>query len=506
MNPEIIKKLQSCPSLPSPPTIAIQIINLVNQPEIEVKDFTKLLNCDPALASKILRIANSGLYAYPRKVESLQQAIMVLGLNATVTLALSFSLVRSLKTTKGTGLDYKLYWKRALLSGTVARAVGATCELHEIEELYLASLLQDLGMLGLDLAYPELYTSFEYNQACHDLMLQHEWGALEINHGAIGSWLLTQWNFPDRLRMAVAGSDDLSRIPESDERAKFVYCVSLAGKIAEIFLRKSQDDHFQKVKEEGAKLLNLSPEALMDILETTRKFLPETEQIFEMDLQTWSDPQSILDHARDALMVRSLQTLQQVEELKNDNAKIEAQFTSLEEIHRYDPLTGAITRAYLDKALEDSFRHAIEHEECLTLIFGDLDKFKSVNDTYGHQVGDHILQATARILLSKLRTTDTVGRYGGEEFVLILPKAPPEAAEMVCQRIVAGFQETSHEVGSGQQITVTISLGYATLAPDNPYSNVQELLKDADEAVYYSKTHGGNQSTFASNMKVNQPA
>ena len=87
-----------------------------------------------------------------------------------------------------------------------------------------------------------------------------------------------------------------------------------------------------------------------------------------------------------------------------------------------------------------------------------------------------------------------------------LPKAPPQAAEMACQRIITGFQETSHEVGPDQHITVTISLGYATLSKETPYSTVQELLKDADEAVYYSKTHGGNQATFASNMKVNQPA
>lgn len=506
MNPDIIKKLQSCPSLPSPPTIAMQIINLVNQPEIEVKDFTKLLNCDPALASKILRIANSGLYAYPKKVESLQQAIMVLGLNATVTLALSFSLVQSLKTTRGTGLDYKLYWKRALLSGTVARAIGAQCELPEIEELYLASLLQDLGMLALDLAYPDLYATFEDNQACHNQLLNHETQALAINHAAIGSWLLTQWNFPDRLRMAVAGSDDLSRIPASDDRVHFVYCVSLAGQIAEIFLRKSQDSHFQKVKEDGQKYLNLSPEAIIDILETTRKFLPETEQIFEMDLQTWSDPQSILDHARDALMIRSLQTLQQVEELKDHKTKIEQQFTNLEEIHRYDPLTGALTRAYLDKTLESAFTHALEQEECLTLIFGDLDKFKSVNDTYGHQAGDVVLKSSARILLSKLRTTDTVGRFGGEEFVLILPKAPREAADMVCKRILSGFQETLHEVSPGQNITVTISLGFATHSKDHPYANVQDLLKDADEAVYFSKTNGGNQATFASDIQAEQLA
>ncbi len=91
MTPELQAKLKSCPNLPSPPTIAIQIIQFANEPESDFKKIIQLLTCDPALASKILRIANSPIYPYVKKVENLHQAIMVLGLNATISLALSFS-------------------------------------------------------------------------------------------------------------------------------------------------------------------------------------------------------------------------------------------------------------------------------------------------------------------------------------------------------------------------------------------------------------------------------
>src|SRR5680860_1080017 len=147
-----------------------------------------------------------------------------------------------------------------------------------------------------------------------------------VNHAAVGSWLLTQWNFPDRLRLAVAGSDSPSRIPLQDERAKFVYCVSLSGKIAEIFLRESHGDYLQAVKEEAKTWLNLTPEALMEVLETTQELLPETEKIFQTDLQPWTDPQAILDRARESLLIRSLQTFKEVQELQITNAAMEAQF------------------------------------------------------------------------------------------------------------------------------------------------------------------------------------
>ncbi|MCA9497999.1 MAG: GGDEF domain-containing protein [Nitrospira sp.] len=504
MTPELEQKLQSCTSLPSPTNVAIQIINLASEPEVDLCSFIRILNCDPALASKILRIANSPLYPYCKKVESLHQAVLVLGLNATISLALSFSLMKSLQSSRRTGLDYGLYWKRALLSGTASRVLGTACGLVEIEELYLSSLMQDLGMLALDQVFPDLYNPLDLDQTSHASIISHEDQLLGVNHAAVGSWLLTQWNFPDRLRLAVAGSDDPSYIPQRDERTKFVRCVSLSGKIAEIFLRDSQDAYLQGVKEDAYTSLNLTPAGLMDVLETTQGLLPETEKIFRTDLQTWTEPQAILEQARESLLLRSLQTFKEVQELQQNNAAMEAKFHNLEEIHRHDPLTGALARAYLDKYLETAFEQALANEECLTLVFGDLDKFKSINDTYGHQAGDVVLQSTAHLLQSSLRTTDSVGRYGGEEFVLILPKASSATAVMVCERILSAFRNSTHKIPGDNRITITISLGIATHTPDHPYPTITDLLHDADEAVYYSKTQGGNRHTFYDKIQTEQ--
>ncbi len=506
MTPELQEKLQSCPNLPSPPAIAIQIIQLANEPEVDLDRIIHLLSCDPALSSKILRVANSPLYPYSKKIESLHQALMILGLNATISLALSFSLITSLQTTKGSGLDYSLYWKRALIAGTASRALGKICNVAEIEELYLAGLLQDLGMLALDLVFPDLYVAHNAPQTDHASLLSYENHVLEITHGAVGSWLLTKWNFPDRLRLAVAGSDDPSRIPTHDERAIFAWCVSLSGGIAEIFLRETSDDSMLTLKTQAKSLLGLSPESLMEAIENIHAQLPEIEHLLDTKLQAWTDPQAILEQARESLLVRSLQAIKQVEELQISQATMADQFEHLEENHRHDSLTGALTRAHLDACLVTAFELAVENQEPLTLVFGDLDKFKSVNDTYGHQAGDLVLQSAVQLLQLKLRGTDVVGRYGGEEFVLILPKAQEQVAEMVCNRILDAFREIRHEIPLAESITVTISLGTATHSPEKPYSNVADLLHHADEAVYYSKTHGGNQNTFYHTIQTNQLA
>ena len=506
MNPEIEKKLQDCPNLPSPPTIAVQIIKLANQTDIDFKQIIQLLNCDPALASKILRIANSPIYPYVKKVGNLHQALMVLGLNATISLALSFSLVQSLQTSKGTGLDYPLYWKRALMAATACQVLGNTCEITDTEELHLAALLQDLGMLALDQVFPDLYLTHSGQQSHHTSLIAHEQEILGLTHGEVGDWMLTQWNLPDRLRFAVAGSDAPSDISPEDERARFVYCVSLSGMVAEIFLRETDDEYLQFVTRQASALLQFTPETFFEVLESFKERLPETERIFETSLPTWDDPQAILETARESLLIRNLQALQQVEELRINTVNMEAKFSNLEESNRYDSLTGALTRAHLDISLGAAFEKAIEDQEPLTLLFCDLDKFKSINDTYGHLAGDMVLQSSVKLLQSKLRGTDVVGRYGGEEFVLILPKAQEQTSEMVCERILKAFRETTHSISTTEGITITISLGIATHTPENPYTSVDNLLGHADEAVYYSKTHGGNQATSYTNLQSSLPA
>ncbi len=495
MNSELEQKLQSCPSLPSPAPVAVQIISLANEPEIDLHRLIAIVHCDPALASKILRIANSPLYPYSKKIENLHQALMVLGLNATISLALSFSLMQSLQSSRGSGLNYGLYWKRALVAGIAGRVLGTTCGITEVEELYLSSLLQDLGMLALDQVFPDLYSLPELEQTNHDSILSHEQRYVGINHAAVGSWLLTQWNFPDRLKLAVAASDEPSRVPRHDVRAKFIYCVSLSGKIAEIFLRESQGDVLQMVKVEAHKWLNLAPENLLEILEITHKLFPETEKIFQTELQTGMDPHMLLEKARESLLFRNLQALQEVQELQVNAATMEAQFHNMEDRHRLDPLTGTLSRASLDQSLEGAFEQALAKQESCTLIFGDLDKFKSVNDRFGHQAGDLVLQSTGRLLLSKIRATDVAGRYGGEEFVLILPNTPSTLATLVCERILAAFQQTSHPIGKNKDLTVTMSLGSATHTPDDPFPDILALLHAADKAMYYSKSHGGNRYT-----------
>jgi diguanylate cyclase (GGDEF)-like protein len=123
----------------------------------------------------------------------------------------------------------------------------------------------------------------------------------------------------------------------------------------------------------------------------------------------------------------------------------------------------------------------------------DIDHFKKVNDTYGHPMGDQVIRSMAWLLKQRLRKTDAVGRYGGEEFLVILPQADAERARQLLDRIRIDFSEFRHPV-NGTSFACTFSCGIAQLTPGLTALSVVKL---ADEALYRAKREGRNQIVVA---------
>lgn len=155
-----------------------------------------------------------------------------------------------------------------------------------------------------------------------------------------------------------------------------------------------------------------------------------------------------------------------------------------QELARTDYTTGAANRRAFFEALDVEIYRARRHRHPLSVVSVDLDNFKTVNDLFGHRVGDVLLSVAVRTMQSSTRATDTVARLGGDEFGLLLPEAGPEAAQLVTQRVQNGLLESMRSNGW----PVTFSIGIATFL-DPPHS-ADELLKKADELMYAAK-HAG---------------
>jgi diguanylate cyclase (GGDEF)-like protein/PAS domain S-box-containing protein len=154
-----------------------------------------------------------------------------------------------------------------------------------------------------------------------------------------------------------------------------------------------------------------------------------------------------------------------------------------------DHLTGVSSRAHFFEVAESEVARAERHGRALSVVMLDADYFKRINDTAGHQAGDEVLKRIAGVAKGLLRTSDTVARLGGEEFILMLPSTTAGEALVVAERLRVAVERARIETAVGQ-LKATISLGVATLSPANP--TLQGLLAAADRALYEAKRAGRN--------------
>lgn len=162
----------------------------------------------------------------------------------------------------------------------------------------------------------------------------------------------------------------------------------------------------------------------------------------------------------------------------------------LQQLVEHDELTGVLSRRALMAQLSTEMKRCTRYGQTLSLLMLDLDHFKRVNDTFGHQVGDEVLKAVAQTLQEHLREVDFLGRYGGEEFTILLPSTAERQAEHLAQRLCRAVEAKRVHLPEGDEIQVTISIGVSSST--GGLDAAETLLSRADEALYLAKQQGRN--------------
>ena len=243
--------------------------------------------------------------------------------------------------------------------------------------------------------------------------------------------------------------------------------------------------------------------------------LPFIPVILQTALQSTDDLVRGLDAGADDYIVKPLnfrelqarmRSLLRIKALQNDLAERERQLSEandrLMEMAQTDVLTGVANRRHLTERLQDMWKHAQRMHEPLSVAMCDIDHFKQVNDEYGHQVGDTILTQVAALLTSMSRDIDVAGRFGGEEFLILLPGADTDAAVAVAERVRQGVEQHTFPYPGGT-LRRTISCGVATW-PHPRITHQDALIKAADDALYVAKETGRNRVVQFDSQRFNE--
>lgn len=226
ISPEVIKeKVQSIVQLPALPAVAARVIRMVDNPKASTSALARLVAADQGLTAKILKIANSPFYGFPKKISTVDFAIIVLGYDALKEIIVSTSLVSSLEEAPDGYFDSRAFWDHSVASGVLARRLARDLGYRISGEAFVGGLLHDMGVTILNRHFKDEYRRIVGIVRETDLtFLEAEESVLGTTHAEVGGWLAERWNLPDQLVEAVSLHHTPAKAVRNPELVSLVHC------------------------------------------------------------------------------------------------------------------------------------------------------------------------------------------------------------------------------------------------------------------------------------------
>jgi diguanylate cyclase (GGDEF)-like protein len=487
----LFDEILNYPHLPTLPTIAVELLELTSRPDVELSAIERLVQSDQGLATKILRTVNSSFYGLQAPCGSIKRALAYLGLNAVKSLVLGFSLVDLTKTIEdGDQFDFIGYWRRAIYSAAGGRQFAVLFDCGDPDEAFTCGMFQDIGMLAsycvLKQRYSDVQTSVGGD---HDRLVVAERADWGFDHTTMGAALAEKWRLPDDVIESIRHHHDPDGAPR-DQR-DLVRASQLGRMVAGALIADESDRHLCDILARIRLWFGPMKGDVADLLGTINIAAKDLAAVLDQDIADQPDVNETISRANEMMSELQMQAQIKMQEMERVQVDLNAKATT-------DALTGIGNRAAFDGALHEQFRAAEDASRPMSVLFMDADHFKSVNDTYGHQAGDDVLQGLAMRLVEAAADEGTPYRYGGEEFAVLCPglgvKQAFDVAERIRAAVAAAPMDATVEDGTTQPLEVTISIGVASLEPGDPNrpGTAEQLLARADKAVYVAKRDGRN--------------
>jgi len=620
-NSAIFEKLSGMGAMPTPSRVALEIMRLCKDESSSLGDVANVVETDPALASELLKYANSAMMSPGSRVASIQKATVKLGMQTVKNLALCFSLLSQNKNGVCQEFDYQSFWSKSLARGVAARSLSQGVNRIDPDELFTCGLLAHMGCLALASLFPKAYELVLSEELDNEALLWREHEQFGIDHKKLGGELFHSWGLPTHFIIAVSTYADRQSLDRSDvilaricdilyladlvadicmskmdraiqlEKAeRYAQEISIIGsdfavifdniieqwqKWGHVFQVPTQNcPSYKKIKEvndgsahslktaddreklkilvaddDPMTLLSLErllqnsgktvytsengQEALMLALKKRPDMVitdwrmpkisgldlciklrenPSTQHVYIMMLTgKESDDELVLalDAGADDFVVKPFtprvleariqsgeRIIRYQQKIHHDREVIEEYATrlssaneKLETMAMTDVLTGLPNRRSVLSRLKEVVAESQRHREPLSCIMIDIDHFKQVNDNFGHDIGDIVLQNIASAFGNTVRSYDMVSRIGGEEFLVICARSNLNESRQLAERLRLAVENLHVQIDNAT-IKTTISLGVA--AWNETMLDGEAMTKAADRALYQAKRRGRN--------------
>ena len=494
---QVRARVASLSYLPTAAAVAMKLVELGRKPEAEPSEYVRVISSDIALCSKLLSLANSSWFGVRYRVTKPQVAVNLLGLGTVRTLAITYCLTGLHNDLHLTGEESRMFWSASLCKAVVAREYASRHDPAVAEEAFAAGLLQDFALpIMYAVARPQMMSLLQDSDLSVKDRLGRDRDLFRMDHAQIARIVAQKLQLPELFIDAVAFHHDrrrLSEMGEGDALADAIYVASLFPHTSNVWNPQDADQLTEFLSHRAP------PMDVRQFLDAVQRQFNQLYEYFEQGKVPDARLADLLEQAtREAadnttrLMGTVHELLQQAASAGQEVHQLLKQHTQLEEAAVRDPLTGALNRDGFTSRANELLSRTARCGAGLAVVYLDIDRFKQLNDTFGHACGDGALRQVVATMRESVRQTDLVARLGGDEFLVMLGDCREEAATGIIERIVS--RVATLEIGAEQarSAKATLSAGFLWVAPDGMTFPLETLLSTADRLMYEAKRSGGN--------------
>lgn len=275
---QIRNKVQSIIQLPALPSLAMEVVEMVDNPKTSASQLGRVISSDQALTGKVLKIANSPFYGFPKKISTVDFAIIILGFDALKEIVISISLISSLQKKGDKYFSAKMFWDHSISSGVIARRLARDLGYRVSGEVFVGGLLHDMGISVLSRYFESEYKRIvEVARETELTFLEAEESILGVTHAQVGGWLAERWNLPDHLIEAVAKHHTPGEAALNTDLVALIHCADvLAHRISPTPVEFDKGIDFDK---QALERLRLADESAL------HQYITEYSAIIQEDIE-----------------------------------------------------------------------------------------------------------------------------------------------------------------------------------------------------------------------------